>query len=124
MSNDIEQVIKHLKNYKDRNFVMDEVFGDPIVYENRYKYYNLAIQILQAQFDEKRTPDGWIENEEQPPDNIGQLVWAYSVDGEIILAKYVGEGLYWADNGMTYYGTYFTHWMPANVPEPPREENL
>lgn len=69
-----------------------------------------------------READGWIETENTPPDDIGLWVWAYSVDGKVMLAKYVGEGIYHADNGMKYWGEYFTHWMPANIPEPPKEE--
>lgn len=86
------------------------------------EHFVVALKALQAQLDREKQPDGWIEIEETPPGDIGLWVWAYSVDGEVMLAKYVGERLYHADNGMTYWGEYFTHWMPANIPQPPKEE--
>lgn len=85
------------------------------------EHFVVALNALQAQLDREKQPVEWINTKWEVPADIGLWVWIYPVDDKVVLAKYVGEGFYRVDH-MVIYGAHFTHWMPANIPQPPKEE--
>lgn len=68
--NEIEKAIRHFRNLKDKNFVVlndfrkeiemkkaignDNYYGSTLVYENRDKYYSIAISALEKQQELKK----------------------------------------------------------------------
>jgi len=71
---------------------------------------------------ERYRPKRWTEAAEEMCDDIGSMYWiCLDISRRTVLAEYVGEGWFQADC-CQFHCTDITHWMPANVPGPPKEE--
>ena len=87
-----------------------------------YKCAQQEIDRLRKGLEQAQNDQRWTETEYSPPDDIGQSVWLYSQDGEIVHGEYLGEGWYNLPRGAVH-GTYFSHWMPDAKPQPPKGED-
>ena len=90
MSNELEKAIRYFKNMRDDNkVVLDSGFGmkkgeSNLLYKNRKKYAELAIEALEKQIAKNPTVNQWIDVNDRLPEKDTDVLVCFD-DGFIAI---------------------------------------